>query len=308
MKRVFVTGASGFIGAALVKRLVAQNISVAVLQSGKTPGRRLAAIADKLRFIERAKGTTESLRDSLLEWAPDTVFHLGWGGVSNVDRNDAALQSGNVAFTVELAQMCVACGVEQFVGAGSQAEYGKKDSQIAETECPAPTTLYGAAKLSSCFLSERICELEGVRHAWLRIFSTYGPDDNPDWMLPSLIRKLSAGERPPLTLGEQQWDYLYVDDAAAAFIAAAAARINGIYNLGSGKAVSLRALIETVRDKIDPKLELGFGEVAYRPDQVMHLEANIEKLRATSGWSPEISLSDGLAETTRWFGSNKNAV
>ena len=127
-------------------------------------------------------------------------------------------------------------------------------------------------------------------------------------MLPSLIRKLSAGERPPLTLGEQQWDYLYVDDAAAAFSAAAAARIKGIYNLGSGKAVSLRALIETVRDKIDPKLELGFGEVAYRPDQVMHLEANIEKLKATSGWSPEVSLSDGLAETTRWFSPSKDAV
>lgn len=308
MKRVFVTGASGFIGAALVKRLVAQDISVAVLQSGQKPGRRLAAIAEKLRFFERANSTTESLRHSLREWAPDTVFHLGWSGVSNVDRNDAALQSANVAFTVELAQLCVECGVEQFVGAGSQAEYGKKDSQIAETECPAPTTLYGAAKLASCFLSERICELQGVRHAWLRIFSTYGPDDNPDWMLPTLIRKLSAGERPPLTLGEQQWDYLYVGDAAAAFAAAAAGRIRGIYNLGSGEAVSLRALIEAVRDKIDPTLELGFGELPYRPDQVMHLQANIEKLKATSGWSPEVSLSDGIAETTRWFSPSKDAV
>lgn len=291
-----------------MKRLVAQDISVAVLQSGQKPGRRLAAIAEKLRFFERANSTTESLRHSLREWAPDTVFHLGWSGVSNVDRNDAALQSANVAFTVELAQLCVECGVEQFVGAGSQAEYGKKDSQIAETECPAPTTLYGAAKLASCFLSERICELQGVRHAWLRIFSTYGPDDNPDWMLPTLIRKLSAGERPPLTLGEQQWDYLYVGDAAAAFAAAAAGRIRGIYNLGSGEAVSLRALIEAVRDKIDPTLELGFGELPYRPDQVMHLQANIEKLKATSGWSPEVSLSDGIAETTRWFSPSKDAV
>ncbi|MFN9135812.1 MAG: NAD-dependent epimerase/dehydratase family protein, partial [Planctomyces sp.] len=172
MKRAFVTGASGFIGAAVVRRLLSQGWDVAVLQRGGSLGQRLHGLEPRLRAIVSGGGNVAGFAAQLREWQPQAVFHLGWAGVGNVHRNDAALQLGNVQFACELATVCADCGVQHFLGAGSQAEYGPKQVLITESECPNPTTLYGAAKLSACVLTQRICELAGVRHAWLRIFST----------------------------------------------------------------------------------------------------------------------------------------
>ena len=83
----------------------------------------------------------------------------------------------------------------------------------------------------------------------------------------------------------------------------AKARARGLYNLGSGAAIPLRGLIERIRDSINPSLELGFGEIPYRPDQVMHLRANIDKLKANAAWAPETPLETGLSATIDWFHS-----
>lgn len=296
MKRAFVTGASGFIGAAVVRRLLQQGWEVAVLQRNDSLGERLRGLEGQLRLIRSRSENVAGFAEELREWQPETVFHLGWSGVGNVHRNDAAMQFANVQFACELASLCVESGTRQFIGAGSQAEYGPKHHCIVETECPTPTTLYGAAKLSAYVLTERICELAGVRHAWLRIFSTYGPGDNPDWLLPGLIRKLLQGQRPSLTACEQTWDYLHVDDAASAFEAVASVNATGIFNLASGEELPLRQVIETVRDLINPNAPLGFGEVPYRPDQVMRMQVSTERLRALAGWHPVRALAEGLAE------------
>ena len=135
---------------------------------------------------------------------------------------------------------------------------------------------------------------------WLRLFSCYGPDDNPLWLVPYLIARLLRGERPRLTAAEQVWDYLYVDDVATAVIGALDTGACGIFNLGSGEARPLREIIVKIRDAIDPALALGFGEVPYRPDQVMHLEADIGAFSAATGWRPTISLDQGIGATTAW--------
>ena len=119
-------------------------------------------------------------------------------------------------------------------------------------------------------------------------------------MIPYLIRALLKGERPALTACEQRWDYLFGPDAADAVWAVARSDASGIFNLGAGRAESLRAIVETLRDAIDPKLPLGMGEVPYRPDQVMHLEADISRLTEATGWRPATSLQDGLKQTVAW--------
>ncbi len=308
MKRAFVTGASGFIGAAVVKQLLTCGWQVAVLQRTVALGERLGAVAGDLRPILATSGQVAEFADDFRAWQPDTVFHLGWAGVSSVHRNDAALQLGNVRFAVELAQLCADCRTPRFIGAGSQAEYGPKDLLITESECPTPTTLYGAAKLSACVMTQRIMELAGLQHAWLRIFSTYGPGDNPDWLLPSLIRKLLQGQCPPLTACEQTWDYLHVDDAAGAFERVAATGTTGIFNLASGVEVPLRDVVMQIRDAINPELQLGFGAVPYRPDQVMRMQVSTERLRVMAGWRPATVLSDGLAHMIQSCDSQRSVA
>lgn len=294
MRRVFVTGATGFIGSYLVRQLLGRNIEVAVLVRPESDLWRIADIQDQLTIFIWNGLSVDSFSGTFREFAPDTVFQLGWAGVGNTHRNDVLQQFDNVRFAVELAQLSADCGVQCWIGAGSQAEYGPCDRPISESMLPQPTTLYGAAKLSAMLMTERIAALHEMRHVWVRIFSTYGPLDNDGWMIPGLISKLFKRERPALTAGEQLWDYLHVDDAARAFLQLAESKACGVFNLGSGEALPLRKIIETIRDFIDPTLPLGFGEVPYRPDQVMRLQADITRIESTTEWRPLIPLIIGL--------------
>lgn len=294
MKRAFVTGASGFIGAAVVRKLLENGVEVAVLQRDTACQPRLKMLEHQLTFIKTGCERDLPDVDLLRAWKPDTVFHLGWGGVGGSQRNETGIQIQNTETAVGLVQICAAIGVEHFVGAGSQAEYGPKHCAITESDLPSPTTVYGAAKLATMHLTRCMCKLSGIGHTWLRVFSTYGPGDNPDWLLPSVIRQLRRGERPSLTLGEQIWDFLHVNDAATAFYLAASKRAFGTYNLGSGCAISLRELLCMIRNAINPALELGFGDIAYRPDQVMHLQADISALANAVQWRPEIQIEQGI--------------
>ena len=94
VKRVLVTGASGFLGSALVRRLIAEGVHVAVLQREDKPGRRLHDVLARVEVLAATTKTPDRLRDGLLRSKPDTVFHLGWGGVASSYRNDSYLAAG----------------------------------------------------------------------------------------------------------------------------------------------------------------------------------------------------------------------
>jgi nucleoside-diphosphate-sugar epimerase len=103
-------------------------------------------------------------------------------------------------------------------------------------------------------------------------------------------------------LGTQEWDWLHVDDVARAIVAVAEAPTAvGVFNLGSGCAVPVRRAIERIRDLAAPGMELTFGEIPFRPDQVMHMQADISRLKAATGWAPSIPLDEGLAATVAWY-------
>ena len=298
--KVFVTGASGFIGSYVCRELVASGHEVLALSREAAPW-RIADLTDKIHLVRGGLNDQANWGGKLKAFAPDGVAHLGWAGVGNFDRNNPA-QAQNVGWTTELLERCAQAGARAFVGVGSQAEYGVDP---APNKPEKPTTVYGEAKLAACRLSAVIAQQLDVRFAWLRVFSTYGPMDHPYWMLPGLIRQLLAGTRPALTGGDQQWDFLHVVDAARAVrMVLETDGATGIFPLGSGDAPLLRSTIETLRNKIDPSLPLGFGEIAYRSDQVMLLKADVSRLRDEIGWNAQTPLDAGLESTARWYRAN----
>jgi UDP-glucose 4-epimerase len=304
--RAFVTGATGFLGSHLAELLVREGADVAVLlRPGANPW-RIHALLPRLETIAGDFTSLEPWEADLARFRPDTVFHLGWHGVGNRHRNDEGQFDRNVHSTVELARLARRVGCRAFVGLGSQAEYGPHEGAIDETASTVPTTLYGAAKLAASHLCRVTLQASDVRFAWVRLFSCYGPKDNPEWLIPSLISDLLDGKRPALTAGRQLWDYVYVTDAVRAIARVGACdRAEGTFNLGSGTAIPLRWIVEAVRDLIDPSLPLGFGEVPYRPDQVMHLEAGVSRLQRLTGWEPKMALADGLTSTVRWLAATR---
>lgn len=302
--RCLVTGASGHVGAFLVKALLARGCEVAALVRPESDLWRIADVLGKVTVMHGALGDLAEARAAMDIWRPEIVFHLAWGGVTGAYRNDPAQITRNVAGSLELFEAARSAGMTIWVGFGSQAEYGAANGVLHETLIPKPETAYGVAKHCLALMTEKLCAMTGTRFLWLRLLAAYGPMDDPRHLLPSVMEQLLRGEKPALTPGDQRWDYLYVDDAAEAVCRLALeTAASGVFNLGSGEAQSVRFFVETVRDLIDSALPLGFGDVPYRPDQVMHLQADITRLTEATGWRPQTTLEDGLRRTLDWHRS-----
>jgi nucleoside-diphosphate-sugar epimerase len=228
---------------------------------------------------------------------PDVFIHCAWRGVGGQERNAEFQLAENLPFTRASVELAAATGCRQWVGLGSQAEYGNANRILDETAPTQPTTLYGQAKLAAGNESLALCAKKNLAAAWLRIFSTYGPGDHPHWMIPHVIREFLNGRPPQVTKCEQLWDYLFVADAARAITSVADGNISGVFNLGSGDAPSLKSILEIIRAETGAAVSPAYGAVPYRSDQVMHLQADISKLTAATGWKPQVSLEVGLRDT-----------
>lgn len=302
-QRILITGATGFIGARIAERLEERGHQLALLLRAPKPDDRAGAIYGRCQIIQGDLFDRASYAAALHAFRPETLVHVAWSGVAGAERN-APYQLDNVTATAELLEETIAAGATNFVGFGSQAEYGPQNRKIDEETPTEPTTLYGQSKLAACRVTAAMCRMKIVRHAWLRVFSTFGPRDNPSWLIPTLIAKLRAGDVMAMTPCEQVWDFLYVDDAADAAVAVVETKLaSGIFNLGSGRGLPLRETVNLLRDIVRPDGEIGFGKVPYRPDQVMHLEADISRLKSATGWTPSVDMETALKQTVQWYRS-----
>ncbi|MBI1247925.1 NAD-dependent epimerase/dehydratase family protein [bacterium] len=293
--KALVTGATGFVGSYLTRELLRNDDEVAILTRPGSSLRRLADVQDRITIFDQGFQGPEVV-DVIQSYRPDCCFHLAWSGVAGKDRNELFQIEDNLEPSLNLIRQCADAGCETFVGLGSQAEYGPINRKAKESDPVNPSTLYGKTKWAVSQLGQAEAESRGMRFVWGRLFSSYGPGDNSDWLIPYLMRSLLAGQRPSLTPCEQIWDFIHVADVATALRALAVEpSAQGTFNVGGGDARPLREIVEAIRDLIDPQLPLGIGDVGYRPDQVMHLEADIERITTTTGWCPQVDLKTGLA-------------
>lgn len=333
MKRAIVTGATGMIGTALIKELLRSNIEVtAIVRPDSDRKDRLAGEIAKLGDVQEnfhiallnlsdlgedeaevalrrtfggdksalANVSAESTADGDI---CDMFFHLGWEGTFGASRNDKELQDKNVKNTLDAVWLAYKLGASVFVGAGSQAEYGRvQDGTKLSASTPThPENEYGRGKLKAGIDSRAVCKALGIRHIWCRILSVYGPGDGSKTMIMSGIYSLLRGERPKFTKGEQLWDYMYVEDTAKAMVLLAERGEDGsVYPLGSGSVRPLREYMEIIRDNTNKNAELGIGEIEYAPGQVMYLCADISDLRKDVGFEPTTPFEDGIQKTIDW--------
>ena len=300
-----VTGPTGAIGTALCADLAAQGIRViAVCRPGSARANKVPN-SPLIRTVFCELGELGHLPELIGEKA-DAFFHFAWAHTIGPGRNDMTPQIQNIQYTIDAVRSAHQLGCRVFIGAGSQAEYGRVEGVLtAQTPCN-PENGYGIAKLCAGHMSRIEAQSLGMDHIWARILSVYGPGDGALTMITGTIRQLLNGEEPALTAGIQAWDYLYSGDAAAAFRLMAQHGVNGkTYVLGGGKAQPLRVYVEQLRDAIDPALPLGFGKVPYGPLQVMHLEADISELQADVGFVPQISFREGICATIAYQKENQ---
>ncbi len=234
----------------------------------------------------------------------DLFFHFSWDGTHGASRDDMDLQMENIKASLDAVRAAAALKCEVFLGAGSQAECGQlKDGvKVAPDTACFPVNGYGIGKLCAGQMTRVEAKKLGLRHVWCRILSVYGPYDGAHTMVMSGIGIMLEGKKASYTKGEQMWDYLYCKDAAKAFFLAATKGKDGaIYPIGSGKVRPLKEYIEAIRDAINPKLPIGFGEVDYYPGQVMYLCADTTSLEEDTGFTPDYTFEQGIQETVDWY-------
>lgn len=295
MKRAIVTGATGAVGTALVNELIANNVEVLVfcrkdsIRNENIPVNSLVkTLYCDLKDLSNIQNTTGKNYD--------VFYHFAWMGTTGKMRNDMYLQNENVRYALDAVGVAQRFGCHTFIGAGSQAEYGRVEG-ILKPDTPAfPETGYGIAKLCAGQMTREFAHQLGMKHIWVRILSIYGPNDGAQSMVMSTINKLKVGEVPRFTKGEQMWDYLYSGDAARAFQLIGEKGIDGkAYVLGSGVARPLAEYIEDIRKIVNPHVEIKLGAIPYVEKQVMYLCADISELTTDVGWRAEKIFEDGIA-------------
>ena len=304
MKSAVVTGATGMLGLALIRKLTKEDYNIYAVVRPNSARKSNIPEQDNVKIIECDLSGLKNL-SSLIDEKCNLFFHFGWDGTYGASRNDMDAQVRNIQYTLDAVNAAHELGCQVFLGAGSQAEYGRREKKITPQSPANPENGYGIAKLCAGQMSRIMCESLGINHIWCRIFSVYGPYDGKQTMVISGIKQMLDGKKPSYTKGEQLWDYLYCDDAANAFYVAA---INGksgsIYCIGSGKTKQLKEYIEAIRDTVNPELEIGIGDIPYAEKQVMYLCADISSLTDDTGFVPQYSFEDGIKETVDWCRKN----
>lgn len=302
---ILLTGTTGFVGANLLIKLLELKIPVAILLRHNSNISRIQSYLNQVTVIKISDNNSNEVIHQLKMFAPDVLIHLAWKGVENYYRNDYAQIHDNLSYITTLFEIIDHLNIKKIIAFGSQAEYGICNECISETQTANPTSLYGAAKLAALAAFNTYCSQKSIAFVWARLFSIYGKMDNSTWLIPMLITKLMRNEAPLLTEGKQHWDFLYIDDAIDAIIHLLKSdKASGVFNIGSGEAVTIRTVCEITRDLINPRMDLKFGAVPYRTDQVTFLQANIDRIKHEIKWSPRIPLIEGITKTIEWHQKN----
>ena len=299
MKRVVITGATGAVGRALIKVCIEAGYEVlAVVHRTSDRVSQLNTIKNchvmYLNLSEYDSAMEEMKKQDIATDGYELFFHLAWMAPFGEGRNNLGLQLENVKASLAAVHFAKALGCTSFIGAGSQAEYGRVTGKLSSDTPVFPETGYGIAKLCAGQMTRLACEQVNIKHIWTRILSVYGPHDGIHSLISVAIDDMINNRETVFTPCNQIWDYIYSEDAAKAMLLAAQkGKHGGVYVIGRGEAQPLKEYIKKIAEITDYKKKIGFGKRPYSDKQVMCLQADISELEKL-GFEPQISFEEGI--------------
>lgn len=299
IKNVVITGATSFIGMALVKKMVSENIHViAVVRSNSNKIESLSEYGESITVIRL--DMTEYYKLGECIGKADCFIHLAWNGTRGSDRMNKDLQKLNVRYGLEAIESIVLAGCNKIILAGSQAEYGPVSNKISEKICSNPNTEYGRAKYELYCKANDFCENNGTICCEARIFSIYGPGDNENTLIMKLIDCMKKDELCELTECKQNWDYLYIDDAADAIMSLVNTECeSGIYNIASGDIRQLKEYVEEMRSILCSQSEIQYGVIPYPTTGMVNINPDISKIHGMTGWRNKTPFCEGIKKIVK---------
>ncbi|WP_323140463.1 NAD-dependent epimerase/dehydratase family protein [Massilia phyllosphaerae] len=291
-KRALVTGGTGYVGAMLVRRLVADGWDVHLIVRPDSDAGVLGPAQDKVVFHPH-DGSTEGMIGIVRAAAPDVVFHLAslflaQHTVANLEQ----LVRSNILFSTQLVEAMASNGVRHLVNTGTSWQHYENDDYN-------PVNLYAATKQAFESLLAYYIEAHGLVVTTLVLFDTYGPDDWRSKLIALLWKTSAATEPLAMSPGEQMIDLVHIDDVIEAFLLAAAQlrmREHGHerYGISSGQPLRLRDLVLAFERATGTRVPITWGGRPYRPREVM---TTWTRFAPVPGWQPRIPFETGILQT-----------
>jgi len=309
--RIFVTGATGFLGSHIVRALVRARYEVVATTRSQSNPWRLKDQADRIRWMAIDLSAPRSIAEALGLTKPDMVVHCAAYGMDYSEQSLNEALSINVHGTQSLLEKAAEVGVRRFIHVGSCFEYGDKSEPVSERDLLEPLSMYGATKAAATLLTLQQSRALGLPAVVVRPFGLYGPYDRDDKFVPQVIRACLSGTPIDLTGGEQVRDYTYSEDAVSMFVRLVQARdfpAGEIVNLASGSPVCLREIGDLIGELMNAQSLLRWGARPYRPDELKTLMANTDKARRLLNWKPLTDLCSGLEATIAWYKTHESCA
>ena len=307
MKRVIVTGATGFVGANLARRLVRDGHEVHLLvRRGYHPW-RINDVYSQVVLHETDLADKEALATVVSEIKPEWIFHLAVYGAYSWQKDLYQMVQTNISGTMNLVEACLQTGFESFVNTGTSSEYGYKDDSPCESAYLEPNSHYAVTKASATMFCRYTGQSRRVHTPTLRLYSVYGPFENPGRFIPTLVMEGLAGNLPPLVNPGVMHDFVFVEDVVDAYLLAAdttGQEFGAIYNVGTGIQTSLAEIVASARRIMGITVEPRWGSMPDRQWDTGSWVADSQKIREELGWRPKYTLEQGLRSVVEWFKSD----
>ena len=308
MKRVLLTGGTGFVGANLARRLLAQGHEVHLLVRPDSRQWRIEEIRRDARIHEGDIGQRETLEKTVRSIAPEWIFHLAAYGSYSSQTDLPAMVQTNFVGTIHLVEACAKTGFDAFVHAGSSSEYGFKDHAPGEQEWLEPNSHYAVTKASATLFCRYTAQKQSLPITTMRLYSVYGPYEEPTRLMPTLIRAGLAGTLPPLVDPDIARDYVYAEDVSEAFLQAARQPSRGglgaVYNVGTGVQTSIREVVDVARRVLAIPAEPRWGSMPDRQWDTRVWVADNRAIERELDWKPRFSFEEGFRSMVDWIRKN----
>jgi dolichol-phosphate mannosyltransferase len=307
--RSLVTGAAGFVGAALARRLAADGHEVDALVRPGSNLWRLSGLDARVHEVDLAEEPSVSALVARIR--PEWIFHLAAHGAYPLQTQFGEMVRTNVLGTLNLVESCVRVGFEALVNTGSSSEYGFTDHPPSEDEEPRPSSDYAVTKLTATLYCRAAAARSGLSMPTLRLYSVYGPFEEPSRFVPRLAALGLSKKLPPLVSPEVARDFVYVDDVVDAYLAAARRRGSepgSVYNVGTGRQTTIREALEIARRSLAIDAVPEWGTMPNRSWDTTVWVANPAKIDKELGWKSRTTFEEGFSRFVRWLSENPDRL
>lgn len=309
MKKIWMTGSTGFIGQHVVRRLVDSHYSLHLFLRREPDQEWLKQLGPFITWEVGSLEDEKAVLTSLQHCKPQTLLHLAAYGVRPEDRDWNKAVQQNVWVPSMLLENANEVGATSFVMIGSSAEYGDTTHEITEDSLIAPLDLYGSSKAAGAIICQQLARQHQMTFLSLRVFNVFGEGQNPNSFIGYVMRQLLAQQPLSVSPCEQERDFLYVHDVVEAIVKAVEVDdpIQEMVNIGSGETKTLKAYIEKIKEHIQSSSVVQYGALPYRQGERMYAKPSIEKAKKLLGWEPKWTLDEGIKATLGEMKENGNS-